>query len=211
MNGYLPLPAEGKEFKLVPAGNHLATCFRIIDLGTQINKFDQKLKHKINISWELPGELNDDGKPMMIGKRYTYSSHEKSTLRQDLESWRGRPFSKQEFGVFDIAALLGVNCFLNVLQEESNGSIYSNIHTVSALPKGMNIPVRQEPVNPKVIFSLGKFDQAVYDSLSDRIKATIAASPEYKRIKGLHVEDDGFPGSSVRSEQDFELEDSIPF
>ena len=37
----------------------------------------------------FPTEQMSDGRPFTISKRYTWSTHEKATLRKDLEAWRG--------------------------------------------------------------------------------------------------------------------------
>ena len=50
------------------------------------------------------------------------------------------------------------------------------------LPKGMEAP---KLVNAPVQFNIAEFDQGVYDSFSDNLKALIAKSPEYAKIKGL--------------------------
>jgi hypothetical protein len=43
----------------------------------------------------------------IVQKRYTLSSHKKSTLRRDLEAWRGRPFTDSQADDFDIDMLIG--------------------------------------------------------------------------------------------------------
>ena len=207
----LLMPAKGQEFTPTPAGNHFATCYRVVDLGTQDVDYQgqNKKQHKVMLSWEIPGELTEEGKPCAASKRYTLSSSDKSTFRKHLESWRGRPFTESEFGTFDVGTLIGVNCFLNIVHEEKNGNTYSNILSVTALPKGMNLKLRQEPINKPVYFSLNSFDQKVYDSLSDSIKATIAKSPEYQRLKGAH-EIDRFAPEDANGIPDY-LNDEIPF
>ena len=64
---------------------------------------------KIMASWELLGEDRmDDGKPFTMSKSWFLSMHEKATLRKDLESWRGRPFSLEEESSFDVSAPLAL-------------------------------------------------------------------------------------------------------
>jgi len=79
--------AKGGDFELAPAGAQLAICIRLIDLGTQQTEFkgERKLQRKIMIGWELPFEKTKKGEPFIHYKRYTLSSHEKSTLRKHLE------------------------------------------------------------------------------------------------------------------------------
>ena len=126
----------------------------------------------------------EDGRPFVIGRRYTLSSHEKSTLRKDLESWRGKPFKDSDFGSdgdFDIQNVIGAACFLNVVHNENDGKTYANIEAVAALPKGTAPPTL---VNESVYLSLepGEFSADAYERLSDRMKETIAKSPEYQQL-----------------------------
>lgn len=86
---YLPKP-EGGNFSPVPAGNHIAICYRLIDLGTQLVEWKgaKKTQRKVLISWELPNELMTEGEyagqPFTIGRRYTWSMSDKANLRHDL-------------------------------------------------------------------------------------------------------------------------------
>src|SRR6185369_10438591 len=75
---YLPAPTESN-FTPVPAGTHLGICYRVIDLGTQSTNFngETKLAHKVLVSWEIPDEKMDDGRPFTISQSYTWSMHEK--------------------------------------------------------------------------------------------------------------------------------------
>lgn len=90
---------SGKSFTPIPPGMHLARCYRIIDLGTQKTEWQGQIKSlpKILVQFEVHGEDDNgnplktsEGEPMSISKRYTLSIGDKSTLRADLASWRGR-------------------------------------------------------------------------------------------------------------------------
>ena len=61
-----------------------------------------------------------DGKPFLISRRYSLSLHEKSSLRRDLESWRGRAFTQEELRGFDLEVLIGVGCLVSVVHEQRN-------------------------------------------------------------------------------------------
>ena len=180
----LPEQSSGGSFEKCPAGNHLAVCFEVIDLGTQETNFNGEKgeKHQIWIGWETPMETMDDGRPFVIGRRYTLSSDERSTLRKHLESWRGRSFTDEDFGNFDIAAVIGKGCFLNVVHKEKGDRTYANIESVAALPKGTQTP---ELVNDPVQIDLDEsFNVDAFNNLSDRMQETIAASPEYQSLTG---------------------------
>ena len=98
-------------FTPVPAGMHLARCFRIVDLGTQKSTYmgKDKFLRKILIQFEIHSEdaqghplLTDKGELLSISKRYTLSLNEKATLSQDLESWRGSAFTQEERRGFNL-------------------------------------------------------------------------------------------------------------
>jgi hypothetical protein len=181
----------------------------VIDLGTQKQEWQGQTKEmrKVLISWELPEEQMEDGKPFTVSKRYTLSSHEKSTLRKDLEAWRGKAFTDADFGPggFDIASVIGKACLLSVVHSEKDGKTYSNIASIARLTKGMTAP---EIVNERLYLSLepGKFVSAVMDKLSNGIQETIRKSPEYLEMVRQRDE----PPHHETHARD-EMDDEIPF
>lgn len=179
---FIPQPDQST-FLPPPSGTHVAICVRFIDLGTQQQEWKgtTKLYRKVLITWELPGELMDDGRPFTISKRYTWSMSEKANLRHDLHGWRGKAFTEADFtgpDRFDIKNILGKACLLTIVHDVKDGSTYANIQSVSALPKGMSAPAH---TNPIVYFSLeaDRFDADVLAGLSEKIQAVIKSSPEY--------------------------------
>lgn len=198
---------EGADFAPPPAGTHVAVCYRLIDLGTQKTEYqgETKTQRKIMLSWELADELMEDGRPFTVSKRYTLSSHEKSTLRAHLEAWRGKAFTEAELDPtnpagFNIKNILGKGCLLSVVHNTKDGKTYANVGSLSKLIKGQVAPA---PKNELVYFSLDDFDAATFDKLSDGLKQTIAASPEYLRR--------GAPQSSASGgDQGYDLDDREP-
>jgi hypothetical protein len=214
----LPKPAESVNFAPPPAGTQLATCYRIIDLGTQQVEWQGTIKrqHKILLSWELPDELMPDGEkagePFTIHQRYTYSTHEKATFRKHLEAWRGLAFTDADFGPggFDIKNVLGKSCLLTVVHNAKNDKVYANIASVSKLPKAMTAP--EQPHNPVQFLWLDQeeYDHEVFDGLSDGLKEVIRKSPEYAILVtpngGEHVSD-----APAANGHDHDIDDEIPF
>lgn len=180
---HMPAVNSDGGFEKCPEGNHLAVCYEVIDLGTQESNWDGEIKrqHKIWIGWETASEQMEDGRPYVIGRRYTFSSHEKSTLRKDLESWRGKKFSDEDIAKFDLKNLIGAACFLNVVHSTKGDRTYANISTVAALPKGTTAP---ELVNSKIFLSLDsdEYEPEMMNLVSDRMAETIKASPEWQAL-----------------------------
>lgn len=193
----LPAP-DDSQFTPVPQGNHVAVCYRVIDLGTQRGEYmgKENFRHKLLISWEIPDEKMQDGRPFTIGQRFTWSTSEKATLRSLLESWRGKAFTEADFGPggFDIQKVIGVGCMLNVVHALKGGKTYANIASVAKLPKGMTAPA---PENRCCFVWLSKeeFMKENFESLSDSLKAIIQASPEYKSLsESEHIVGNGHHG-----------------
>jgi hypothetical protein len=174
---------EASSFEQPPAGAHTAICYAFIDLGTQQNDYqgDVSFKHQIILRWELVGELMADGKPFSIGQFYTWSMNEKAKLRMHLESWRGTPFTKEDFGPkgrFDTKNLLGKPCTLLIgLNEKGN----ARVEGVGAKMKGVEV---SDPANPLIYFSLApdRFDAAILGNLSEKMQDMIKRSPEYAAL-----------------------------
>jgi hypothetical protein len=155
----------------------------------------------------------EDGKPMTIHQRYTWSMHEKSTLRKHLEAWRAKPFVDSDFGEggFDIKKLLGVPCMLSIIQNTTNERVYANISSIAKLPKGMRAG---ELVNEKVFIALlpEEFDRDAFAKLAEGLKTTIMASPEYKRLFASNGRsDDGEEMRDWQAPVGAPVHDEIPF
>ena len=191
----MPITAQntGKTFELVPAGNHIARCFQMIEIGTVTEEIMKKQKrlYKVRISWELPNEKKvfDQAKgeqPFSISKKYTLSMHEKSNMRKDLESWRGKGFTDDEAKAFDITKLLGVPCMVNIIHKTSQGgNQYAAISSVTPMPKGMLCPPQ---INSTFVLSYDDVDwDSKYLTLPDYVKELIETTPEFhKRLDAGH-------------------------
>lgn len=158
---------NGGNFELAPAGVHAAVCTRVIDLGLQLSPMYGKALHKIMIGFEISEKMSD-GRPFLISARYTLSLGIKATLRKDLESWRGRAFTKEELDGFDLAKVLGAPCMLNIVHSEDGK--YSNIKSIIPMPRGMPAI---KPVGELLYFSIADWDDAVFNKLSDKLREKI--------------------------------------
>lgn len=151
----LPVGSNGGgDFKRAPAGSHIAVCNLVADCGMQPgSQAFPAPKRKVYLRFEIPAErieYEKDGVPvegpLTIGSFYTASMNEKATLRKHLEGWRGRKFTDDEAAAFDVSALLGKACMLNVVESESGGKTYSNIAGIGSMPKGVPAPKAENPL-----------------------------------------------------------------
>lgn len=214
--------SEGGSFKPVPAGMHLARCYRIVDLGSQKSEWQGKTKiqPKVMLQWEVHSEddqgkplITDKGEPMTISKNYTVSLGENARLRIDLKSWRGRDFTPEEFAGFHLRNVLGAWCMLTITRTAGNdGKEYSNITAVSPVPANIRRLGLPKGHNEPSFFDLDNPDWALFETFGDRLQAKIKAAPEFPR---------GSPAENYQKEQnasakslqdmDNDLDDSIPF
>lgn len=213
---FLP-KSDSTNFELTPAGTFTARCYRFIDLGSHEQKYQGEskgLKRLVMIGFELVDEFMSDGRPFSIHKRYTWSTHEKSAMRKDLESWRGAKFNENDFGEggFNVRNLLGVPCTLTIVHQENGDSTYANIASIGKVMKGIQLP---DQTNPSVFFGLERsdFNQLVFDVLSEKLKEFIRGTPEWVRLnaKGYAEQSAGTSYDERTPPPADELNDEIPF
>lgn len=181
----------GSNFELIPADNHVAMCYQIIDLGTQkkVFKGKEKLQRVVRIIFELP-ELQKEFvageglKPFSISREFTASLNKEATLRKILESWRGKVFTEEELKSFELNKILGKPCLLQVVHTEDGK--YANIDNISKCPKSLVAPAKT--VNPCLEFSLDDYNEEVFLKLPEYIQNKIKESPEWKATAGQPVE-----------------------
>ena len=207
--------------ELIPSGTHVARCISMVHVGTVQWEYQGEVKHsnKVRLTWELPNETKvfkeeNVEQPFTIDKEYTLSMHEKSNMRKDLESWRGKAFTEGECENFDITNLLGAVCQVSIVHKKAtNGNVYNNVGSVVTLMKGVECPAQ---VNPSFEFNYDdKFDLTWLREQPDFIKDMIQSTPEYKgRIKELEAAEglkqmDAELSSVVHS--DLPVSDDLPF
>ena len=189
---------EGMDFELAPEGNHLVVCYMVCDLGYHETEWQgvKNNKRKVRLSFELSGTAMEDGRPFSISQNYTLSLSDKSNLRRDLQSWRGRAFTEQELKGFDLFNVLGKACFLNVIHTRSKDGTrtYANAASIASLPAGTPAP---DICNELVKFSLDDFDQSAYDALPKWLKEKINLHQQHKTQPAAPVDlnefDDDIP------------------
>jgi hypothetical protein len=209
---------SGGDFTPVPAGLHLARCYRIVDLGTQQTEYMGETKHqrKIMLGWELHGKDDEDnelvtsrGDPLAIFKNYTLSWSEKANLRIDLQGWRNKPFSEEEMRRFDISTVLGAWCMVNVVQRPGkNGKTYSNVGSISPVPSMVKQAGLPPAVNPNQLFRLAEPNLELFETFGKGLKEKIQSSPEWKALQGRKTapKPDKTPSSGFD-----DMDDDLPF
>lgn len=192
-------------YEPIQEGTHTAVCDKIIDLGKQVGleEFGGRISQKLYIGWlvadEVDGEMNT--KEKHIGRIYTASLDRKSSLRKDLEAWRGRPFTEEELADFDLDKVLGTGCMLNVVHVQKGDKIRENINGIVALPRGMKV----EKPKDSISFVLNKDTVNDIDVLGipSWLVDMIRKSVTYKELTEPELAEDVFKTDEGFHEVDF--------
>ena len=196
---------------LVPAGTHVARCYKMIHVGERPYEYngEQKTKNSLWVFFELPKEMrvfNEDKgeEPMSINIEYNLTFYEQAKLFQHINSWRGKSLTPQEIDDFEIDKLLGVPCMLSVVHNTSakNGKTYANIQSVSGLPKGIECPAQ---INKTQVWDYdSNFDMEMFKSFPEFFQDMIRQTPEWEEKQNNN-------NTNYQSESNEVEPDDLPF
>lgn len=159
--------------------------------------------------FEVPGEtINIDGKPtpMTIQREYSLSLSEKSNLRKDLQSWRGREFTAKELEGFAVETVCGVPCMLSVIHKQNaQKKTYANISAISGLPKGVQCP---NQFHKTIKYEIEQGKDAIFNSLPEWIMKKISLCEEWAQPTHAQQSEPSHPPEPDTEEEE---SDSVPF
>lgn len=193
----------GSRIPPVAEGSYPAVCVGLVDLGLQEQEFEgrKKVSRQVTIIWELVGETIETSEgtlPRTINKTYTASLHERSGLRKDLKSWRGREFTAEELKGFDLQNILGAPCLLQIVHKNTANGTYANIAAIMSLPKGMPRPV---PTTVPTLFDIDADNaESEFANLPEWLQKKVVDSPTWAErtagktanfVEMLNNDDDG--------------------
>ena len=162
------------EFEITPEGTYHAICYGVIDIGTQKGSYKgkEKFTHKCIIIWEIPSLRTDDDKPVVISNMYTVSLSDRAILYKHLKAWRGKSFTTEELEDFDLSALQGKNCSLQIIHNKKDDKTYANVETITPLMEGIE-PKQSE--NTPIVYELqpGFIPEGMYDWIANKIKESL--------------------------------------
>lgn len=153
----------------IPQGIHSAICIGVIDMGTQ--KTIYGYQKKTALLWEI--HVNNQVK--LFSREYTLSHHENATLRLHLESWRGKPFTKDELSNFKLCNVLGVPCKLEI---RKNSKGLKQVENIYRFPKNEEVPISEAE---HIYFDIA--DEKTYNALNyvpKYLLIRIKQAPEYQ-------------------------------
>ena len=163
----------------VPAGQYLAVCVGVYDLGEQYSEKYKNYSPKIMISFDIPTvTIEVDGKqePRQLSKEFTISGKNNSKLRAFISSWNGVQYSDEAFGEFDPLTQVGKPAMINVLLNETGE--YANIDTIMPLFPGLNAPTTSTPLK---VWDMDQWDDKAFGELPGWVQDKIKKSTQYQK------------------------------
>jgi len=202
----------GQPIPKLEGGVYTALSSAIIDLGNQTSEKFQKTQRKFMMLWNIVGEtveVNGETLPRTMTKEYSFSLNEKSTLRKDLQAWRGKVFTEEELKGFNLLNILNKACQLQIILEEKNGKQYNNIASIMALPKGSQI----EELSNTYHFDIE--DEGTYtnwEKIPNWIQERIKKADNYvDSTLEKHVLEYENNVKEVKTNNELETQDDLPF
>jgi hypothetical protein len=195
----------------IEEGTYLGVCSMLVDLGMQYSDVYKKSSRKVLIGWEIPEEtieIDGEQRQRVLSKRYTANLSEKSNLRKDLASWRGRDFTADELKAFDLKNIVGASCLITVIHSKNGEKTYANISSVVKLPKGM---AKGELSAPPVVFDLDTDPLEKINDLPQWIGDLIKKSETYSARIAQPAPTVHQPGENPFSELDDGEDGQLPF
>lgn len=125
----------GGEYELCPAGNKNGAIVGLFDIGHQREEFngESKMVRQLIVIYELK-QRKKDGKPFVLGERYTWSMAKKAKFRKLAENVTGTSFA--DGARFDPRTLVGMPVSITIVHQPSRkdaAKTYHNIGSVSGL------------------------------------------------------------------------------
>jgi hypothetical protein len=180
-------PTQTQQREKIEQGNYRAVLYRIVYMGTVEGEWkgQKKSNFKIHLTWELSDEKKvfkqgEEAKPFVISNSYTFSMGDMSNLRPIVTGMVGG-ITEAEAANFDLDALLGKACMLQVSHGESTTGKFKYILSTSQLPKAMTIP---SAYNDLVLLSYADWSDEVFNKLPSWIQDEMSKTQEYQTITG---------------------------
>ena len=181
----LTVSSGESDYEVVPAGQHLAVCYRLVDAGTREEQYKDnppKKRHVLFVYWELPEVKMGDGRPFTISKKYTLTLNENGTLFKDLKTWRGKSFTQEELKGFDLLNVLGVSALLEVEHSDEGKARVVSVFKPDGGAKATDTENEQQAFDideyakgdPKMIEIFGSFPEWMQGMIEESFEVSAA-------------------------------------
>jgi hypothetical protein len=185
-----PKTTFDSEYELIPAGNHEAYCYGLVDLGTHPRpdylgkKKDPAQKIRLYFEFtELRKVFKEENgeEPSIKYVDFNFVFGDNSNLTKVLKPWIGNPET------FDLEKLIGMPCMVKIEHEPGKkdpSKIYDNITAITEMSDKLKklMPKRH---NKDMIFNIDEhgFESKQYEKLYPGAKKKIVESLEYKEYE----------------------------
>lgn len=163
----------------IPAGQYLAVCVGVFDLGEQYSEKFKNYSPKLMITFDVPAvtvEVDGKQEPRQLSREFTISGKNNSKLREFISSWNGCQYSDEAFGEFDPLTQIGKPAMLNVVLNETGE--YANITTIMPLFPGLPTPTTQTQMK---IWDMDAWDDKAFEELPAWVQEKIKKSTQYQK------------------------------
>jgi hypothetical protein len=137
-----------REWVVADEGLHEAVCIDCVDRGIEESPWGPA--HRVELRWALD-QQDEQGRAVIVSRRYKASLHPKSKLREHLELWRGKKFTDDELRGFDLEVVVGKGCQIQITHNiTDDGSVFANVAAIiAANRKSTGVPLPREYVRMK--------------------------------------------------------------
>jgi hypothetical protein len=162
---------------IIEAGTHPLRLCRVYDLGVQESEFKgkKKLASEILVGFEILDTfmVDEDGnedtkKPRMVSRRLKL--YKSATKGREFDWSRALDPTGKYNGDWAAMARDRVACFGAFIHNEKDGKVYSNLETLTSVPRNFPVPDGQVEIQ---IYDLDNPDLEVFEKLPDFIKEII--------------------------------------
>lgn len=163
----------------IPAGQYLAVCVGVFDLGEQYSEKFKNYFPKLMITFDIPAvtiEVEGKQEPRQLSREFTISGKNNSKLRAFISSWNGTQYSDEAFGEFDPLTQIGKPAMINVLLNETGE--YANIDTIMPLFPGLPTPTTTTQLK---VWDMDAWDDKAFEELPGWVQEKIKKSSQYQK------------------------------
>lgn len=163
----------------VPAGQYLAVCVGVFDLGEQYSEKFKNYSPKIMITFDVPAvtvEVDGKQEPRQLSREFTISGKNNSKLREFITAWNGTQYSDEAFGEFDPLTQIGKPAMLSVVLNETGE--YANINAIMPLFPGLPTPQTSTKLK---IWDMDAWDDKGFEELPSWVQEKIKKSTQYQK------------------------------
>ena len=177
----------GKDFPKPDAGQHIAVCCAVFDVGVQHSERFDKSTRKLAIVWELEAQT-ENGEPHVMIDVVPTSLFRTSKMREAASALLGRTLSEDE--KFDSSEMVGKSAMLTVAEGDKGGVYLERRDALQDTSKGIDVTGSYGPddeIHGLVVWHMTKAEartvppgQGVVPE--DKGLAYAAAPPDYDEI-----------------------------